>query len=74
MLAASLVCNLLLGLAARHYYISAKLRAAEPTFVQHYSRQNLTVQATRGISSSPCSATRASPPGTRLRVLQDMTW
>lgn len=48
MLAASLVCNLLLGLAARHYYISAKLRAAEPTFVQHYSRQNLTVQSTKG--------------------------
>lgn len=47
-LAASLVCNLLLGLAARHYYISAKQSAAEPVFTQHYSQNNLALQTTPG--------------------------
>lgn len=45
---ASLACNLLLGIAVRHHYIQGKLKAAEPTFADHYHRQNPAVRAAEG--------------------------
>jgi acyl-CoA thioesterase-1 len=47
-LVASLICNLLLGLTARYYYIATKLRAVEPVFPHHFSQQNSALRVADG--------------------------
>ncbi len=47
-LAASLIFSLLTGLAARHYYIEAKLRGVEPAFTHHFRQQNSTLSVAPG--------------------------
>lgn len=47
-LVASLVGNLLLGLAAKHYYVATRLRGVEPTFARHFSQQNLALRVAEG--------------------------
>lgn len=47
-LVASIIVNLILGFTVKHYYIATKLGGVEPTFAQHYWRQNLTVKTTKG--------------------------
>jgi len=47
-LAASLIVNVALAIALRHYYVALKVAAVEPTFARHFSRQDAAPGAAGG--------------------------